>query len=122
MKHLFGTGSHPLTGASLGAAYKIYDNSDIDGFNREVARRLADLTAATGRPKEMQSSPPSSPASDPRWRGSTSSRSTGGNRRMLGNCPTRSPATPGHDRPQSPDTTCKHRPRVMAKVDRFHLT
>src|SRR5688500_15806942 len=27
MKHLFGTGSHPLTGDPLGAAYKVYDNT-----------------------------------------------------------------------------------------------
>lgn len=40
MKHLFGTGSHPLTGEQLGAAYKTYDNTGIDGFNAEVARRV----------------------------------------------------------------------------------
>jgi len=45
MKHLFGTGSHPLTGEPLGAAYKVYDNSGVDGFNAEVARRVAALTA-----------------------------------------------------------------------------
>lgn len=40
MKHLFGTGSHPLTGEPLGAAYKTYDNTGVDGFNAEVARRV----------------------------------------------------------------------------------
>lgn len=40
MKHLFGTGSHPLTGEPLGAAYKVYDNTGVDGFNAEVARRV----------------------------------------------------------------------------------
>ncbi|MDQ6934371.1 MAG: relaxase domain-containing protein [Actinomycetota bacterium] len=39
MKHLFGTGSHPLTGEPLGAAYMTYDNSGVDGFNAEVAQR-----------------------------------------------------------------------------------
>lgn len=40
MKHLFGTGSHPLTGEPLGAAYKVYDNTGVDGFNAEVAKRV----------------------------------------------------------------------------------
>jgi conjugative relaxase-like TrwC/TraI family protein len=40
MKHLFGTGSHPLTGEPLGAAYRVYDNTGVDGFNVEVARRV----------------------------------------------------------------------------------
>jgi conjugative relaxase-like TrwC/TraI family protein len=40
MKHLFGTGSHPLTGEPLGAAYKVYDNTGVDGFNAEIARRV----------------------------------------------------------------------------------
>lgn len=40
MKHLFGTGSHPLTGEPLGAAYKTYDNTGVDGYNAEVARRV----------------------------------------------------------------------------------
>ena len=40
MKHLFGTGSHPLTGEPLGAAYRVYDNTGVDGFNAEVARRV----------------------------------------------------------------------------------
>lgn len=40
MKQLFGTGSHPLTGQPLGAAYRVYDNSGVDGFNAEVARRV----------------------------------------------------------------------------------
>ena len=40
MKHLFGIGSHPLTGEPLGAAYKVYDNTGVDGFNAEVARRM----------------------------------------------------------------------------------
>lgn len=40
MKHLFGTGSHPLTGEPLGAAYRVYDNSRIDEFNAKVARQV----------------------------------------------------------------------------------
>jgi len=40
MLRLFGTGSHPLTGESLGATYKAYDNTGVDGFNAEVARRV----------------------------------------------------------------------------------
>lgn len=40
MKHLFGTGSHPITGQPLGAAYKVYDNTGVDGFNAEVAPRV----------------------------------------------------------------------------------
>ncbi len=42
MKHLFGTGSHPLTDEPLRAACKIYDNTGIDGFNAEVAKRVRD--------------------------------------------------------------------------------
>lgn len=40
MKHLFGTGSHPLTGEPLGAGYRVYGNTGVDGFNAEVARRV----------------------------------------------------------------------------------
>ncbi|WP_207006014.1 MobF family relaxase [Nocardioides aromaticivorans] len=47
MRHLFGTGSHPLTGEQLGAAYKVYDNSGVGGFNAEVARRVR----VTGQPR-----------------------------------------------------------------------
>ena len=50
MKHLFGTGSHPLTGVSLGAAYKVYDNSGVDGFNAGVAKRMAATGSTTRRP------------------------------------------------------------------------
>ena len=50
MKHLFGTGSHPLTGAPLGAAYKVYGNTRVDGFNAEVARRLASTGPASKKP------------------------------------------------------------------------
>ncbi|MEO5661893.1 MAG: relaxase domain-containing protein [Nocardioides sp.] len=32
MKHLFGTGSNPVTGVPLGAAYRVYDNSEVDRF------------------------------------------------------------------------------------------
>jgi len=47
MKHLFGTGSHPLTGEPLGAAYKVYDNTGVDGFNAEVARRAVSTASTT---------------------------------------------------------------------------
>ena len=57
MKHLFGTGAHPLTGVSLGAAYKVYDNSGVDGFNAEVAKRIQALAKKTGRPVKLQPSP-----------------------------------------------------------------
>ena len=40
MRHLFGTGSHPLTGEPLRAAYRVYDNTGVDGFNAEVARQV----------------------------------------------------------------------------------
>jgi len=56
MKHLFSTGSHPLTGQPLGAAYKVYDNTGVDGFNAEVARRLAALTS-TGSTGEVTRPP-----------------------------------------------------------------
>jgi len=39
MKHLFGTGSHPLAGEALGKAYQVFDNSAVDEFNAEVRRR-----------------------------------------------------------------------------------
>jgi conjugative relaxase-like TrwC/TraI family protein len=48
MTHLFGTGSHPLTGDPLGAAYKVYDNTGVDGFNAEVARRVRATGVSTG--------------------------------------------------------------------------
>jgi conjugative relaxase-like TrwC/TraI family protein len=50
MKHLFGTGSHPLMGAPLGAAYKVYDNSGVDWFNAEVARRIAAAIDTEAKP------------------------------------------------------------------------
>jgi conjugative relaxase-like TrwC/TraI family protein len=52
MKHLFGTGSHPLTGEPLGAAYKVYDNSGVDEFNAEVARRVrqSSTSSTPGKP------------------------------------------------------------------------
>ncbi len=53
MKHLFGTGSHPLTGEPLGAAYKVYDNTGVDGFNAEVARRVPPATAESKPPYDV---------------------------------------------------------------------
>jgi hypothetical protein len=50
MKHLFGTGAHPLTGAPLGATCKVYDNSGVDGFNAELARRIATTTDSEAKP------------------------------------------------------------------------
>ena len=47
MKHLFGTGSHPLTGDPLGVAHKVYDNTGVDGFNAEVGRRIRVSTCTT---------------------------------------------------------------------------
>lgn len=40
MKHLFGTGAHPLTGQPLGSPYKVYGTDGVDGFNVEVGLRL----------------------------------------------------------------------------------
>src|SRR5680860_1914574 len=57
MKHLFGTGSHPITGVPLGAAYKVYDNSGVNGFNAEIAQRIQALAEKTGRPVKLQPSP-----------------------------------------------------------------
>ena len=50
MKHLFGTGSHPLTAQPLGSPYKTFGNEGVDGFNVEVARRLEVLNKSMGRP------------------------------------------------------------------------
>jgi len=55
MKHLFGTGSRPFTGESLGAAYRVYDNTGVDGFNAEVARRVR--AVSTGSTTEASSHP-----------------------------------------------------------------
>ena len=53
MKHLFGTGSHPLTGESLGSAYKVYGTEGVEGFNAEVQRRVStSSTSAAGRPPD----------------------------------------------------------------------
>lgn len=48
MKHLFGTGAHPLTGDALGAAYRTYNNADVDDFNAAVARRVRTEGGARG--------------------------------------------------------------------------
>ena len=48
MLHLFGSGRDPVTGAALGATYRVYDTAG--GFHAEVARRLAERTAAAGGP------------------------------------------------------------------------
>lgn len=40
MKHLFGTGSDPITGHPLGRAYRTYSTEGVDGLNVEVARRI----------------------------------------------------------------------------------
>ncbi len=58
MKHLFGTGSHPLTGEPLGAAYKVYDNTGVDGFNAEVARRVRVSTSSTTEGGSTTGKPP----------------------------------------------------------------
>ncbi|KRE62948.1 MobF family relaxase [Nostocoides sp. Soil756] len=41
MRHLFGSGLHPVTGVALGARYRVQGADGYAGFNREVARRLA---------------------------------------------------------------------------------
>ena len=58
MKHLFGTGSHPLTGDPLGASYKVYDNAGVDGFNAEVARRIRVSTSSTTEGGSTTGKPP----------------------------------------------------------------
>jgi len=40
MKHLFGTGAHPITGEALESPYRVYGNDGVDGFNVEVKRRV----------------------------------------------------------------------------------
>ncbi|MBT9254585.1 relaxase domain-containing protein [Phycicoccus sp. MAQZ13P-2] len=42
MRHLFGSGSHPVTGVALGARYRVQGTDGYAGFNREVARRVAE--------------------------------------------------------------------------------
>jgi len=54
---MFGTGSHPITGEPLGVAYKVYDNSGVDGFHVEVACRIESLAKESGRPGRLQPSP-----------------------------------------------------------------
>ncbi len=49
MKHLFGTGAHPLTGQPLGLPYKIYGTDGVDGFNVEVGLRLGKNTSEAER-------------------------------------------------------------------------
>lgn len=56
MKHLFGTGCHPLRGVPLGSAYKVYDNQGVDGFNIEVVGRLEALGVTAGRPAKLPAS------------------------------------------------------------------
>ena len=58
MKHLFGTGSHPLTGEPLGAAYRVYDNTGVDGFNAEVARRVRVSASSTPEVGSTNGKPP----------------------------------------------------------------
>lgn len=58
MKHLFGTGSHPLTGDPLGATYRVYDNTGVDGFNAEVARRVRVSTGSTTEGGSTDGKPP----------------------------------------------------------------
>ncbi|WP_225579697.1 MobF family relaxase [Nocardioides donggukensis] len=58
IKHLFGTGSHPLTADPLGAAYKVYDNTGVDGFNAEVARRVRASTGSTTEGGSTDGEPP----------------------------------------------------------------
>lgn len=41
MRHLFGSGSHPLTGEPLRPPYKSYSNEGVDGFNAEVGHWAA---------------------------------------------------------------------------------
>jgi len=47
MKHLFGSGSDPMTGQPLGSAHKIYSNEVVDAFNAQVAARLAPVHKPT---------------------------------------------------------------------------
>ena len=105
MKHLFGTGSHPLTGAPLGAAYRVYDNSGVDGFNAEVGQRMAALFRRAQPARQRDRRTTCSPGSAARWRGSGSSPSRGASRPARGSSRTRSRATRGHDRPPWLGTT-----------------
>ncbi|MBM6401433.1 relaxase domain-containing protein [Phycicoccus sonneratiae] len=61
MKHLFGSGSNPFTGEPLGAAYKVYDNTGVDGSNAEVTGRVGGGEGArpVPRPKRQVTTAPS---------------------------------------------------------------
>lgn len=48
MRNLFGSGCDPVSGAALGRRYAVYGNDGVDGFNIEVARRLAEQTERRG--------------------------------------------------------------------------
>lgn len=45
MKLLFGAGCDPMSGAPLGRKYAVYGNEGMDGFNTELAHRLAALVS-----------------------------------------------------------------------------
>ena len=124
MQALFGVGLHPLAAqrqqqlqgpdltdrdyqavTRLGAPFKIYAN-DIPPFRVEVAKRIAELNAAAGLPRDwpvprQRTGPDTHRGGD----ASSSPPSTAGHRRMRGNWPPRSPNTPAHRRPRSPATT-----------------
>ena len=103
MKHLFGTGSHPLTGEALGKAYQVFDNSAVDEFNAEVGRRVVSTSSTSyeGRPIGE----PLSPGLAPRSPVSGSSGTTGVARTATVNSRTRCGATPDRGKPRSPGTT-----------------
>jgi hypothetical protein len=108
MKHLFGTGSHPLTGEPLGAAYKVYDNTGVDGFNVEVAGawfRQAQPPGAAQPARQRDRRTTCSPGSAARWLTSGSSPSRAASQPARGSSRTPSRATRGHDRPPWPVTT-----------------
>jgi hypothetical protein len=114
MRALFGCGLHPLAelrqqqlegpdltqrdyqdAARLGAPFKIVD-SDVSPFRLEVARRIAALNSAAGRPA-LRCRLPIGRECGPRWPGSLSWPSMAESRSMPGNWRERSRKTRGHE-------------------------
>ena len=114
MRALFGCGLHPLAelrqqqlegpdltqrdyqdAARLGAPFKIVD-SDVSPFRLEVARRIAAINSAAGRPA-LRCRLPIGRGCGPRWPGSLSWPSMAENRSMPGSWRDRSRKTRGHE-------------------------
>ena len=106
MEHLFGTGSHPLTGEPLGAAYKVYDNTGVDGSTPRSAKSLRRWfrQAQPARQRDRRGGM-GLLGCGARWLTSGSSPSRAASQPARGSSRTPSRATRGHDRPPWPVTT-----------------